>query len=71
VEPSLWGELLATPDLTLLIAEEEGEVCGYAGCGSSRDDDTGPDVGEVRSLFVSSGSWRGGVGRALRYRRSL
>jgi GNAT superfamily N-acetyltransferase len=38
---------------------------GYVGCGSSRDGDIGPDVGEVRSLFVSSGNWRGGVGRAL------
>ena len=65
MEPSLWEELLATPDLTLLMAEEDGEVRGYAGCGVSRDDDTGPDVGEVRSLFVSSGSWRSGVGRAL------
>ena len=65
VERSLLDELLAMPDLTLLLAEEDGEVLGYAGCGASRDEDTGPDVGEVRSLFVSSGSWRSGVGRAL------
>jgi GNAT superfamily N-acetyltransferase len=52
-------------ELTVLVAEEDGEVRGYAGCGSSRDEDTGPEVGEVRSLFVSSASWRGGVGRAL------
>jgi GNAT superfamily N-acetyltransferase len=38
---------------------------GYAGCGTSRDQDTGDEVGEVRNLFVSSRSWRSGVGRAL------
>ena len=65
VEPSLWDELLAMDDLTLLFAEDTGEVRGYAGCGASRDDDSGPEVGEVRSLFVVSASWRGGVGRAL------
>jgi GNAT superfamily N-acetyltransferase len=65
VEPSLLDELLAMPDLTLLMAEEDGEVRGYAGCGASRDDDTGPEVGEVRSLFVASASWRSGVGKAL------
>ena len=58
MEPALWDELLAMPDLTLLFAEDDGEVCGYAGCGASRDDDTGPDVGEIRSLFVASSRWR-------------
>jgi GNAT superfamily N-acetyltransferase len=65
VEPALWEELLAMPDLTLLMAEDDGEVIGYLGCGASRDDDAGEDVGEVRSLFVTASSWRGGVGRAL------
>jgi L-amino acid N-acyltransferase YncA len=65
VEPALWDELLAMPELTLLVAEEDGELRGYAGCGSSRDPDTAPEVGEVRSMFVASGSWRTGVGRGL------
>jgi GNAT superfamily N-acetyltransferase len=53
------------PELTMLMAEDAGEVVGYLGCGASRDDDTGGDVGEVRSLFVVPASWRAGVGRAL------
>jgi ribosomal protein S18 acetylase RimI-like enzyme len=65
IESGLFEELLANPDLSVLIAEDDGEVVGYAGCGTSRDDDTGDDVGEVRNLFVASSSWRGGVGRAL------
>jgi GNAT superfamily N-acetyltransferase len=65
VEPALWEELLAMPDLTLLMAEDDGEVIGYLGCGASRDDDAGGAVGEVRSLFVISSRWRAGAGRAL------
>ena len=53
------------PDLTVLMAEEGGEVLGYTGCGSNRDDDAGDGVGEVRSLFVVPSSWGAGVGRAL------
>jgi L-amino acid N-acyltransferase YncA len=53
------------PDLALLMAEEDGQVLGYTGCGSSRDEDVGDDVGEVRSMFVRPSSWRRGVGRAL------
>jgi GNAT superfamily N-acetyltransferase len=65
VQPDLWDELLAMPDLSLLMAEDDGRVVGYVGCGSSRDEDTGDEVGEVRSLFVSPSHWRAGVGRAL------
>jgi GNAT superfamily N-acetyltransferase len=53
------------PELTLLVAEEDGDIVGYAGCGVSRDPDTGDGVGEIRNLFVASSSWRAGVGRAL------
>jgi GNAT superfamily N-acetyltransferase len=56
---------MGMPDLALLMAEEAGEVVGYTGCGASRDEDSPPEAGEIRSLFVSPSSWRSGVGRAL------
>jgi ribosomal protein S18 acetylase RimI-like enzyme len=65
IATGLFEELVANPDLSVLVAEEEGEIIGYAGCGTSRDADTGPEVGEVRSMFVAPGRWRAGVGRAL------
>jgi ribosomal protein S18 acetylase RimI-like enzyme len=65
IEPGLFAELLATPELSVLVAEQNDEVVGYAGSGASRDSDAGPEAGEVRSLFVASASWRSGVGRAL------
>ena len=48
-----------------MTAEDNEEVVGYVGCGTSRDDDIGDNVGEIRSLFVASSSWRTGVGKAL------
>lgn len=65
IEPGLFDELLANPDLSVLIAEDDGEIVGYVGCGTSSNEDIGDEVGEVRSLFVASSSWRAGVGKAL------
>jgi GNAT superfamily N-acetyltransferase len=47
------------------MAEDAGEVVGYTACGESRDPDAAPEVGELRTMFVSSARWRGGVGTAL------
>ena len=63
--PGLWEQLLADPDVSVLVAEDDAELIGYAGCGPSRDPDTETSVGEVRNMFVASSAWRRGVGRAL------
>ena len=63
--PGGWEALLANPAVTLLMAEDAGEVVGYTACGESRDADAAPEVGELRTMFVSPARWRGGVGRAL------
>ena len=49
----------------MLVADEDGDLLGYVGCGSNRDPDAPPEVGEVRSMFVATSAWRRGVGRAL------
>jgi GNAT superfamily N-acetyltransferase len=51
--------------VSILVAEEGNELLGYTACGSNRDPDALPEVGEVRSMFVASTSWRGGVGSTL------
>jgi GNAT superfamily N-acetyltransferase len=51
--------------VSILMAEEDGELLGFSACGESRDEDAAPGVGEVRSLFVAAGRWGQGVGRAL------
>jgi GNAT superfamily N-acetyltransferase len=49
----------------MLVAEEDGELLGFTGCGVSRDPDAGSEAGEIRTLFVATGRWRRGIGAAL------
>jgi len=65
IDPDRFHATLTDPDVTVLVAEEEGELLGCTGCGASRDPDAGAAAGEVRTLFVAPRSWRTGVGRAL------
>ena len=57
--------MLADPRVRILVADHDGELLGHTTFGTSRDEDVDPDVGEVRSLFVSPVAWRRGVGRGL------
>ena len=56
---------LGSSEVSLLLADDGGELAGFVGCGVSRDRDTGPEVGEIWSFFVAADRWRAGVGRAL------
>ena len=49
----------------MLVAEDDGELVGFTGCGESRDSDAGRAAGEIRTFFVRADRWRRGVGRAL------
>jgi GNAT superfamily N-acetyltransferase len=60
-----WHERLADPNVSMLVAVEDGELLGFTGCGASRDPDAGAGAGEIMTLFVAAGQWRAGVGRAL------
>jgi GNAT superfamily N-acetyltransferase len=51
--------------VSVLVAEADGELQGYVGCGTNRDHDAPAEAGEVRSMFVATNAWRRGVGRAL------
>lgn len=64
-DPERWYVLVEDAAVSILMAEEDGELLGFSACGESRDEDADPSVGEVRSLFVAAGGWRRGVGRAL------
>jgi GNAT superfamily N-acetyltransferase len=60
-----WHERLADPAVSMLVADEGGELLGFTACGESRDSDARPNAGEIMTLFVAAGRWRAGVGRAL------
>jgi GNAT superfamily N-acetyltransferase len=65
VDPERWHALIEDGAVSMLLAEEDGEIVGTSACGESRDEDAGPSTGEVRSFFIAAGHWRRGVGRAL------
>jgi len=64
-DPERWYALLDDPAVSMLMAEEDGELLGFTTCGESRDPDAGNQVGELHSFFVAAGRWRQGVGHAL------
>jgi GNAT superfamily N-acetyltransferase len=64
-DPERWYALMEDGTVSMLMAEEDGELLGFSACGESRDEDAAPGVGEVRSLFVAAGRWGQGVGREL------
>jgi GNAT superfamily N-acetyltransferase len=49
----------------ILVAERGEEVAGFVLHGPCRDDDAGPEAGEIWALYVDPARWRAGVGRAL------
>jgi GNAT superfamily N-acetyltransferase len=65
IDPQRWQATLADPAVTMLLAEDDGELAGFTACGESRDEDAGAEVGEVRTFYVAPSRWRRGVGRAL------
>ena len=60
-----WYALIADPGVSMLMAEEDGELLGFSTSGESRDEDADASVGEIRSFFVAAGRWGEGIGRAL------
>jgi len=57
------GPAAATMPRTI-VAEEDGEIVGFATMVPSRDEDA-PGFGEISALYVDPDRWRGGVGRRL------
>jgi GNAT superfamily N-acetyltransferase len=53
------------PGATVLIAEEDGGVVGFAVVRASGDDDAGPETGELDGLYTDPSVWGRGVGLAL------
>ena len=47
------------------VAEQGGEVVGFAAGGPTRDADAGEGTGELYALYVDPARWGGGIGRAL------
>ena len=59
-----WHAVLAG-DASILVATIESQVCGYVGCGASRDTAEPPQTAEIHAIYVTPARWRQGLGRQL------
>jgi GNAT superfamily N-acetyltransferase len=56
------GELeVEAADRTPWVAELDGQIVGFAIGGLGRDDDAGPETGEIYQLFVTPECWGSGI----------
>jgi GNAT superfamily N-acetyltransferase len=64
-----WNDILSQgqwPRWGVIVAEDAGEVVGFARVRPTRDDDLDPaTVGEITSLYLLSDAWGRGFGRQL------
>ncbi len=65
VDDQHWSELLARPDVTVLLAEAGGHVAGYVSVVRQLHLWTGGDVLALDDLFVRPGHRDAGIGRRL------
>jgi ribosomal protein S18 acetylase RimI-like enzyme len=60
-----WHGILSA-EHSVIVAVRDSAVAGFCSLIASRDNDAEPGtVGEIAALYVRSGDWRCGVGRAL------
>jgi ribosomal protein S18 acetylase RimI-like enzyme len=66
---SVWERILGEaewPRAGTFVAEDSGDVVGFASICPSRDDDAGPaGAGELAAIYLLPGSWGKGLGREL------
>ena len=66
-----WERNLSQPTAlgaVTLVAELDDRIIGFASIGPSRDDDMGPDTGELWGLYLHPDHWGAGHGRTLHAR---
>lgn len=61
---AMWRRVIAEGASVVLVAERDGAVVGFAGCGASRDGDA-HDAGELYAIYLDPTSYRSGAGSAL------
>jgi GNAT superfamily N-acetyltransferase len=64
VDETRWRQRFAAPPpgWTTFVAEDDGDVVGFASIGPSRDEG---GIGELYAIYVDPDSWSMGAGRAL------
>jgi RimJ/RimL family protein N-acetyltransferase len=58
-------ELIAGPDMSVLVAEDGDRLLAFTMFGVNRDDDAGAGVAEIRMFFADPDAWGGGAAPRL------
>jgi GNAT superfamily N-acetyltransferase len=62
---AIWTELLVDPDVSVVVAEREGILAGFASGCRTRDDDATSETGEVATIYLAESSAGSGLGAEL------
>ena len=60
-----WREWLSSPDVHAIVAVDGDTITGFCTVRRSKDEDAGPEVAEMPTLYVDPLHWRRGLGGAL------
>jgi GNAT superfamily N-acetyltransferase len=58
-------EIMAGPDVSVLLAEDGDRLLAFTMFGVNRDDDAAPGVAEIRMFFADPDAWGGGAAPRL------
>lgn len=61
----MWRKTVESGQPELLVARDNGTVCGWVSFAACRDEDAPSRQAEVWAIYVAPASWSKGVGRAL------
>lgn len=60
-----WRDVLTSRQGTVLVAEDQGHVLGFASFGAARDEDAPPGAQELYAIYLEPSAWGHGVARDL------
>jgi ribosomal protein S18 acetylase RimI-like enzyme len=62
---AMWSTLLCEGSPIVLVARQEGQVCGFLAFSASRDEDALPNGAEIQAIYLLPAVWSRGIGHAL------
>lgn len=61
-----WCATVERGEETVLVVEDDDEICGFASCDKTRDEDLDPSVvGEILTIYLDPSSYGKGYGKLL------
>ncbi|MBN2171227.1 MAG: GNAT family N-acetyltransferase [Candidatus Krumholzibacteriota bacterium] len=62
---ALWRDEIRDEGADIIVAEDDDGAVGFVRLGACRDEDAGPETGEIFGIYIAPRAWRRGHGRRL------